>query len=134
LYKERFFTTHVRINLDMLKTRHRERRLLAVCLELQQPFVVDNTNTTLAEREVYISYAKESSFRVVGYYLQSKVEDCHRRNLQRPPAQQIPLKGVLGTAGRLVRPSFAEGFDELHYVRIGDDGTFIIEEWKDEVR
>jgi predicted kinase len=27
-YKERFFDTHVRINLDMLKTRHREKLLV----------------------------------------------------------------------------------------------------------
>ena len=43
-YKERFFTTHLRINLDMLRTRHRERLLIGACLEAKQPFVVDNTN------------------------------------------------------------------------------------------
>ena len=42
-YKERFFRTHVRINLDMLKTRHREGRFLRMCVETRQPFVVDNT-------------------------------------------------------------------------------------------
>ena len=30
-YLARFFTTHVRINLDMLKTRRRERMLLDAC-------------------------------------------------------------------------------------------------------
>jgi hypothetical protein len=43
-YRERFFTTHLRINLDMLKTRHRELRFLHTCLESRQRFVVDNTN------------------------------------------------------------------------------------------
>jgi len=43
-YKERFFDTHVRINLDMLKTKHRQRVLLDACLAGKQPFVVDNTN------------------------------------------------------------------------------------------
>lgn len=28
-YRERFFTTHLRISLDQLHTRHRERALLA---------------------------------------------------------------------------------------------------------
>jgi predicted kinase len=32
-FKERFFDTHVRINLDMLKTRHREETLFNACLE-----------------------------------------------------------------------------------------------------
>ena len=50
-YKERFFATHLRINLDMLKTRHRERRLLQLCVETRQPFVVDNTNVLTTERE-----------------------------------------------------------------------------------
>ena len=36
-YRDRFFATHVRINLDMLKTRHREWRLLQTYLETRQP-------------------------------------------------------------------------------------------------
>jgi hypothetical protein len=49
-YSHHFFHTHVRINLDMLKTRHREKRLMKTCLEIGQPFVVDNTNPTPEER------------------------------------------------------------------------------------
>ena len=36
-YRERFFHSHVRINLNMLRTRHRERVLLRACLEALQP-------------------------------------------------------------------------------------------------
>src|SRR5437016_10741623 len=74
-YRERFFATHLRINLDMLKTRHRERRFLQACLETRQPFVVDNTNPTRAERQVCIEAAKQAGFRVLGYYFQSTVEE-----------------------------------------------------------
>jgi predicted kinase len=132
-YRERFFSTHVRINLDMLKTRHREQRLLASCLETQQPFVVDNTNPTRAERRVYIEAARPRLFRVVGYYFQSRLEDCARRNAERAGEHQVPLKGLLGTGGRLELPSRDEGFDELYYVRITEDGSFTVEEWRDEV-
>src|SRR6266404_5798542 len=125
-YKERFFATHLRINLDMLNTRHREKRLLLACVETSQPFVVDNTNPTRAEREVYIRAAKDAGFRVVGYYFQSRVEDCKRRNEQRPPAQQVPLRGLPGTAGRMELPSLGEGFDELYYVRIEEVGGFVV--------
>jgi predicted kinase len=90
-YKERFFATHLRISRDMLKTRHREKRFVLTCAETGQRFVVDNTNATRAEREVYLRAAKEAGFRVVGYYFQSGVEDCRRRNEQRPPDQQVPL-------------------------------------------
>jgi predicted kinase len=133
-YKERFFDTHLRINLDMLKTRHRERRLLSACAETGLAFVVDNTNPTRAERAVYIQAAKEAGFRIVGYYFQSKVEDCKRRNKQRLGDRQVPLRGILGTAGRMELPSLDEGFDELHYVRIEEGGGFVIEGWQDEVR
>jgi predicted kinase len=132
-YKERYFDTHLRINLDMLKTRHRERRLLQACVETNQAFVVDNTNPTRAERAVYIQAANDARFRVVGYYFQSKVEDCKRRNEQRPSDKQVPLRGILGAAGRMELPSLDEGFDELRYVRIDEAGGFVVEEWKDEV-
>ena len=133
-YKERFFATHVRVNLDMLKTRHREKRLVQACVETRQPFVVDNTNATRTVRAVYIQAAKDAGFRVVGYYFQSRVEDCKRRNDQRPLSQQVPLKGILGTAGRMELPNRGEGFDDLYYVRINEASAFVIEEWQDEVR
>lgn len=132
-YRERFFNTHVRISLDMLKTRHREMRLMQVCLETQQPFVIDNTNPTREERRRYIEAAKAVRFRVVGYYLQSKAEECKARNEGRCENQQIPLVGLLGTYKRLELPSLSEGFDELYYVRIGEEGQFIVERWSDEV-
>ena len=132
-YRERFSATHLRINLDMLRTRNRERRFLQLCIETQQRFVVDNTNPTRAERQGYIEAAKQARFRVIGYYFQSKVEDCQRRNAQRPLEQQVPLRGILGAAGRLQLPNKDEGFDELYYVRIDATNQFVVEEWRDEV-
>jgi predicted kinase len=57
-YKERFFRTHVRINLDMLRTRHREHAFLQTCLRTGQRFVVDNTNPTIEQRARYIVAAR----------------------------------------------------------------------------
>ena len=133
-YRERFFDTHLRLSLDMLRTRHRERRLMQVCVEARQRFVVDNTNPTRAERQVYIRAARDAGFRVIGYYFRSRVEDCLRRNEGRPAGRRVPLKGLLGTAGRMELPSLAEGFDELHYVRIDENCGFVVEEWRDEDR
>lgn len=131
-YKERFHDTHVRLNLDMLRTRHRERLLLEACLQSGTRFVIDNTNPTRAERQTYIQRAREAKFRVIGYYFQSRVEDCMRRNEQRPENQRVPVRGLLGTSGRLEIPSRGEGFDELFYVRIDESGSFVVEEWRDE--
>src|SRR5215831_19902644 len=69
-YLSRFFRTHIRINLDMLKTRHREDILLRACIEAKQRFVVDNTNPTVESRAKYM-IAKQAGFQMVGYYFQS---------------------------------------------------------------
>jgi predicted kinase len=131
-YRDRFFATHMRINLDMLKTRHRENRFLQVCIETRQPFVVDNTNPTRAKRQAYIQAAKQAGFKVVGYYFECQVEDCKRRNEQRPPRERIPIPGILATSARMEIPKREEGFDELFYVRIDEANRFVIEEWKEE--
>ena len=129
-YKERFFSTHVRISLDLLRTRNRERRLLTMCLETQQPFVIDNTNPTRAERAKYIDAAKSANYSVVGYYFRSKAEECLARNQQR--ADQVSDVGILSTAKKLELPTLEEGFDTLKYVRLTEAG-FVVEEWNDEV-
>jgi predicted kinase len=131
--RERFFDSHVRINLDMLRTRHREDLLIKACLAAKQPFVVDNTNPTKEERAKYVVPAKQAGFRVVGYYLASKVEDCKQRLDKRTSAATVPIQGLLGTYKRLELPNLGEGFDALYYVSIGPDGTFCVSEWKDEV-
>jgi predicted kinase len=99
-YRERFFRTHVRINLDMLKTRHREKRLLEVCLETGTRFVVDNTNPAANDREPYITAAMAAGFRVACYFFESKAEACKARNAARPEAEQVPVAGILGARSR----------------------------------
>jgi len=131
-YRERFFRTHVRINLDMLKTRHREKRLLEVCIETSTAFVLDNTHPAVADRAEPIAKAKAAGFRVIGYFFESKIEDCKARNAGRHPDEQVPVLGILGARSRLELPKRAEGFDELWFVRMADGG-FIVEEWRDEV-
>ncbi len=129
-YKQRFFNSHIRISLDLLRTRHRERRLLALCLETQAKFVVDNTNPTVVERRQYVEPAKAAGYSVVGYYFHSATATALLRNEQRPPAEQVPAVGIRGTRASLEMLSFAEGFDELYFVRIADDGQFITEPWQ----
>jgi predicted kinase len=132
-YHHQFGLTHVRINLDMLKTRHREQCMFETCLEIQQSFVIDNTNPTRLVRSRYIEPAKQHKFRVIGYYFESRVRAAIDRNQQRPLAQQIPGKGIAGTAKRLELPSYHEGFDELYYVKLLPEMQFVVEPWQDEV-
>lgn len=128
-YQEYFSNTHIRINLDMLKTRHREKIILNACLEAKQRLVVDNTNPTVASRERYITPAKASEFKIIGYYFQSKLKDAIRRNSGRMGKSCIPEKGILATYSHLQIPQFEEGFDSLYYVTMNSDNTFTIKEW-----
>lgn len=129
-YKERFYRTHVRINLDMLRTRRRERLLVAACIAGQTSFVVDNTNVTRAERELYIGQAKLAGFGVTGYFFHSDVSEALRRNRDRPESDRIPPKGLVGRRKELQLPTLAEGFDRLFYVRLEESGTFLVEDWQ----
>jgi predicted kinase len=132
-FKERFFNTHIRISLDMLKTRHREKILLNACLNSQQSFVVDNTNPTIEDRKRYILPAKQAKFEVVGYYFESKMNASLARNQQRLGKQRIPEAGIRAAYHKLQIPTPAEGFDKLLYVKIDPLGSFIVQEWQDEV-
>lgn len=124
-FKQTFFDTHVRINLDMLRTRHREKTMLQACLEGKAKFVVDNTNTLRTEREQYILPAKEARFKILGYYFIPDVDGCVRRNANRADKEPIPEKGIFGTKKQLQEPTFDEGYDELYHVEISAvDGSF----------
>jgi predicted kinase len=125
-YRERFFETHVRINLDQLKTRHREAVFLAACLQTGQPFVIDNTNITAASRAPYIEAARRAGFKVIGYFFDARLKDALRRNAQRSGAAAIPIPGVVGTYKRLERPTPAEGFDELYVVTRDEADAFVV--------
>lgn len=132
-FKERLFHSHVRISLDLLKTRHREWELFQVCLETRQRLVIDNTNPTREERSKYIAAAREANCRVVGFYFQSKTEDCLFRNNQRLEAERVPDVAIFSTAKKLELPTYDEGFDQLFYVLLSE-GRFVVKEWQDEVR
>ena len=128
-YRERFFDTHLRINLDMLKTRNREQILLRACIEAKQPFVIDNTNPSAEERARYIRPARSAGFRVLGYYFDVQIKEALSRNKERTGKDHIPEKGILGTKKRLRVPDLEEGFDLLYRVRIDEEGRFVVEEW-----
>ena len=127
-YRERLLNTHMRINLDMLKTRHREQIFLKACFEAKQPFVIDNTNSAPQERSRYILPAKENKFRVVAYYFDSDLEECKQRNNQRTGKGIIPLVGILSTYKRLVLPTWEEGFDAIYSIKTVVNYSFIVKE------
>ena len=125
-YRDRFFDTHVRISLDLIKTRNRESVFLKACFSTQQRFVIDNTSPRVEDRAPYIAAAKQAAFRVIGYFFETTVKEALRRNAGRTGAAVIPIPGVIGTFKRLQRPAWSEGFDELYVVTHGDAGAFVV--------
>ncbi len=126
-YGARFSATHERINLDALKTRHREREALTACLAAGRPFVVDNTNPTVAERAVYVQPALAHGFRLVAYWIEALPREAIARNALREGRERIPVPGILGAYKRLEVPSLAEGFEAVFRVRSEDGERFLVE-------
>ena len=130
-YKE-FFGEYVHINLDTLKTRNKEKKLLAECINARCDFVVDNTNPSPEDRARYIQPLKEAGYEIIGYYFSSPISECIERNRKREGKQRIPDKAVAAVYGNLTIPSMSEGFDKLYYVKLTTDG-FFTEDWRDDL-
>ena len=122
---------YVHINLDTLKTRHREILEITICLDRGLCYATDNTNPTKEDRRRYIGPAKDKGYHIVGYFMQSRLASCLERNGRRD--RQVPKKGILATFNKIEMPSLDEGFDELNFVSI-EDGEFRISKWiEDEI-
>lgn len=120
-----------RINLDTLHTRNKENTAINEAFRVKHDMVIDNTNPTAQDREMYIRKAKENGYRVVGYFMQSKLQECVARNDQREGKAKVPAKAIAATSNRLQIPSYQEGFDVLYFVKLTEAGAFV-EKWKEE--
>jgi predicted kinase len=127
LYRDRYLATHVRISLDLLRTRQREAAFLRTCLETRQPFVVDNTNLTPAERRRYVEPARAAGFRLVACLVEVDEAEALARNAGRGGPQRVPAGALVGAGRRLLRPTPEEGFDELWHATAGRDGGWRVE-------
>jgi predicted kinase len=125
-YREHFLNTHIRISLDMLRSRERERLIFEACLQARQALVVDNTNPLAKDRERYIGSARAAGFRVVGYFFESSLRDAIRRNNQRPGKKRIPAPGIASAFRKLEVPTLEEGFDVLYTVSLSPENRFNI--------
>jgi predicted kinase len=125
-YRQRFFDTHVRISLDVLRTRHREQILLQACLTAKQPFVIDNTNPTAADRARYIEPARQAGFQVIAYFFETTLQAALQRNKLRTGKQNIPVPALAATLRKLQPPAPEEGFAAIHRVTITANGEFTV--------
>jgi predicted kinase len=122
------FPSHEHISKDTLpKTGSKQSRqdaALRGALGERRSVIVDNTNVSPAERASVIAIAREFDARVVGYYIEATTREAVARNELRAGRARVPKVAIFTCAKRLVPPSLEEGFDQLHTLRVQDDGSF----------
>jgi predicted kinase len=121
--------THVRLSLDALKHRSRERALHYACLAAGQRFVIDNTNPDPQARAGFIAAARAAGFRVVAYFFPPDLDGAAARNSAREGKARVPDVALRVTAGKLTRPTQDEGFDACFDVTLdAATSTFHVQE------
>lgn len=125
-YMLNLYHSHLRINLDMLKTRHRENIIFEAALASKTKMVIDNTNPSKADRARYIQRALDAGFEIMAYYFETDLLSTLKRNSFREGKANIPEIGVRATYKKLEIPHFDEGFDEIFTVKIISNGEFSI--------
>ena len=134
-YRTYFAETHELVSKDLLHTSKnrnknlRQSELIERAFLEQHSVVIDNTNVTVAERAALIQLGQVQHVQVIGYYFEAEVKQCLERNREREGKKQVPDKAIYITAARLVRPTYAEGFDKLYTVQIRANGSFLVREW-----
>ena len=126
-YLQYFYHTHLRLNLDMLNTRHRENIIFEACLASKTKMVIDNTNMSKADRARYIQRAKDAEFEVISYYFETDLRSTLQRNAKREGKANISEQGIKATLRRLEIPDFNEGFKELFRVKLIENNGFSIQ-------
>lgn len=120
-----YLSAYDRINLDTLHTRNKENNAIDEAFRAGNDMVIDNTNPTVEDRTKYILKAKKNGYRVIGYFMQSRIQECIARNEQREGKEKVPTIAITATSKKLEMPSYEEGFDELYFVQITDTGTVV---------
>lgn len=127
-YGQRLATTHEHISKDLFPhatdRQARQNARLREALGAGRSVAVDNTNVSAAERASVITIAREFGARVVGWYIEASTREAVARNERREGSGKVPKVAIFTCAKRLVPPRMEEGFDELHRVRVREDGTF----------
>ena len=89
------------------------------------PFVVDNTNPTVAERARYVAPARAAGFKVVGYLVEVDHAVAAGRNAARE--RTVPTVRPARRRAAARPPAPEEGFDELFHATAALDGGWRIE-------
>ena len=134
-FRQYLATTHELVSKDLMRNNknraRRQAQLVEAALQAGRSIVVDNTSPTVEERASLIELGQLYNARILGYYFQSQVKDCLERNQQRSGKARVPDVAIYATIKKLVRPTYAEGFHQLFYVRIVGHSGFQFQPWRE---
>ena len=126
-----YLADYTRINLDTLHTRNKEKLALEEAIKNGENIVIDNTNPTIEDRARYISAVSGHGYRIEGYFMQSRLQECIGRNEHRPEKEKVTSNAIAATSNKLELPDYKEGFDNLYFVSFAG-GKTEIQEWRTE--
>ena len=126
-----YLRDYTRVNLDTLHTRNKEKLAIENAIKNGENIVIDNTNPLREDRARYIGAISGHGYKIDGYFMQSRLQDCIERNEQRTGKEKVPRNAIAATSNKLELPDYDEGFDSLYFVSF-DGGKTEIQEWKTE--
>lgn len=119
-YRANLAATHVHVSKDLMPNiRNKDARqaeLIAAALAAGKSVVVDNTSPNPAVRAPLIALGRRYGARVIAYFFEAPPKVCVVRNRLREGKARVPDVAIFMTAKKLVPPSLAEGFDEVHVI------------------
>jgi len=126
-----YLRDYTRVNLDTLHTRNKEKLAIDDAIKSGENIVIDNTNPLKEDRARYISAVSGHGYRIEGYFMRSRLQDCMERNEHRTGKEKVPRTAIAATSNKLELPDYSEGFDRLYFVSF-EDGKTEIQEWRTE--
>ncbi len=129
-----FFHTYVRINLDMLKTRKREKILFDVCLKAKLNVYIDNTNVTKRERGCYLDELIKNKYDIRCFWFNTEIEECLRRNVDREESHRVNPVAIYSKAKEFEIPEIDEGFNQIISINYGYKQIIVAEGGKPKCR
>ncbi len=114
-YNKHYIDTHLRINLDSLKTRSREWGIFTRAVEYETSIVIDNTNLYVKSRVKYIEHVKNKGYVIKCVVFPHDLELSLSRNKNRD--RVVPEQAIRKFYKEKELPTLQEGINEIIYVK-----------------
>ena len=92
----------------------RMKVMLDLYYRFKQSFIIDQTNLSVEKRERLIKQAKENNYKIVALVFEKAPNDEElEKRVKMRSDKKIPMNVIKQMSEKFVRPTKAEGFDEI---------------------